>query len=80
MHPAVQLACVVSASALALPTGMKAHVEEAVIDAQEGDVVRLSRHQRARLDALIVIYEGTGQLRTGKGVCIRIAMITLRCG
>jgi hypothetical protein len=93
VHPAVQLACAVSASVLALSTGRHGSSDEigrlmasddkpdaTIIDAHEGEVVRLRRHQRARLDALTVVYELAGERRTAQGLYQAIALITLRCG
>jgi hypothetical protein len=89
MHSAVHLACVVSATVLALLTGHPTagrlvasddKPDETIIDAREGDVVRLSRHQRARLDALTVTYEGTGELKTEQRAYVAFALITLRYG
>ena len=54
--------------------------DETIIDAHDGDVVRLRSHQRARLDALIVAYEGKGVVRTPERFEVAVAIITLRYG
>ena len=54
--------------------------EATIIDAHEGEVVRLRQRQSARLDALTVVYEIAGERKTAEGVYQALAVISVRAG